>query len=141
MSDRYFLDTNVFVYCFDRGARRKQEIADKLVTDALRDHRGVISYQVIQEFLNVATRRFATPMSPGDSENYLREILAPLCEVYPTVGLYERALHAQARWGFSFYDALIIASALQAGCAVLHSEDLHGGQKLDGLTVKNPFVQ
>ncbi len=53
--------------------------------------------------------------------------------------LYHRALDVQARWRFSFYDSLIVASALQAGCHTLLSEDLQHGQKMEGLTVVDPF--
>lgn len=63
MSSRCFLDMNIFVYWFDREDRRKQSRAEELVEAALVDHRGIISNQVIQEFLNVATRKFARKMT------------------------------------------------------------------------------
>lgn len=139
MSARYFLDTNVFVYCFDRQNRRKQQQAERLVAKALGDHLGVISTQVVQEFLNVATRKFASPMSLEESRAYIDTVLSPLCEVFPTIALYGEALSLQGDGGWSFYDSLIIASALEARCSVLYSEDMQDGQTIRGMKIVNPF--
>jgi predicted nucleic acid-binding protein len=58
----------------------------------------------------------------------------------PSASLYHRALDVQSRWKFSFYDSLIVAAALGLGCKTLWSEGLQHGQKIDGLTIRNPFV-
>ena len=63
----YFLDTNIFVYSFDSTAPGKQNIATDLIQDALKSQRGVISSQVVQEFLNVALWKFARPMNASDA--------------------------------------------------------------------------
>ena len=139
MSDRYFLDTNIFVYCFDREDRRKQKRAETLVGGALTDHRGVISSQVIQEFLNVATRKFAVPMTAHQLRAYLETALAPLCEVFPSVALYQQALGIQEETHYSFYDSLMLAAATEAKCRYLYSEDLRAGQTVRGVTIINPF--
>ena len=139
MPDRYFLDTNVFVYCFDRRDRRKQQRAEDLVGQALDDHLGVISTQVVQEFLNLATGKFSRPISNHDCRTYLDAVLAPLCEVFPTIALYREALDLHATIRYAFYDSLIIAAALQANCRILYSEDLHEGQSIRQLTIVNPF--
>lgn len=141
MSDRYFLDTNIFVYCFDRGDRRKQQRAEKLVAAALEDHLGIISSQVLQEFLNVATRKFVQTMTAAECGAYLSTVLAPLCEVFPSVSLYQQALSVHVETGFSFYDSLIVAGALESRCRWLYSEDLQAGRSIRGLTIQNPFVQ
>lgn len=140
MSARYFLDTNIFVYCFDREDRRKQSRAEELVEAALVDHLGIISSQVIQEFLNVATRKFARKMTPDDCRAYLDTVLAPLCEVFPSFALYQQALSVQSETGFSFYDSLIVAGALEGQCRWLYSEDLQAGRNIRGLTIQNPFA-
>ncbi|MHB8519780.1 MAG: PIN domain-containing protein [Limisphaerales bacterium] len=137
---RYFLDTNVFVYCFDRADRRKQQRAERLVRDSLAGHLGVVSSQVIQEFLNVATRRFAQPMTAGECREYLETVLEPLCEVFPSFSLFHQALALRDETGFSFYDCLILAAALEGNCGVLYSEDLHAGQVVRGLKIENPFA-
>src|SRR5438552_17306208 len=107
MSARYFLDTNVFVYCFDRQDRSKQRRAENLVGQALDDHLAIISTQVVQEFLNVATNKFARPMNRGESRAYLDTVLSPLCEVFPTIALYREALSLHTDTGYSFYDSFI----------------------------------
>ena len=141
MSDRYLLDTNIFVYCFDRQDTRKQRIAEGLVKGALADQLGLISSQVVQEFLNVATRKFAKPMSAGEARTYLEDVLAPLCEVFPSIALYEQALEVQRESGFSFYDALILAAAVQSGCRWVYSEDMQAGRTLHGVTIRDPFAE
>ncbi|MBA3636750.1 MAG: PIN domain-containing protein, partial [Rubrobacteraceae bacterium] len=66
-------------------------------------------------------------------------VLGPLWTVSPSLALYRRTLDLQARYRYSFYDSLIIAAALDAGCTRLYSEDLQDGQRIEGLTVENPF--
>lgn len=138
MSGRFFLDTNVLVYSFDDTAPAKRDRARALIADAL-EGQGLISYQVVQEFLNVALRKFAQPMTATQATTYLDGVLAPLCALQSSVPLYHDALAVRLRWGFSFYDALIVASARRAGCSTLYSEDLQHGQDLDGLVVVDPF--
>jgi predicted nucleic acid-binding protein len=69
----------------------------------------------------------------------LKNVLLPLWEVMPTAALYQRGLMIQSRYQYSFYDALIIAAALGAGCKILYSEDLQRGLRIGGLTIENPF--
>jgi len=140
MSDKYFLDTNVFVYSFDPDAPQKQIIAKKLIQSALADGNGLISYQVVQEFLNVATRKFVKPLSLTDCQEYLQTVLNPLCSVFVTIELYQMALKMRDRYNYSFYDSLIIAAAIDAGCSRLYSEDLQHNQQISGLTILNPFL-
>ncbi len=139
MSDKYFLDTNIFIYTFDSGNPKKQKRANELIRTALKNNTGCISFQVVQEFMNVATRKFAAPLSIRDCEKYLSSILSPLCEVFVSIDLYSRALEVMERWQFSFYDSLIVAAALQANCSILYSEDLQHEQRIGDLTVHNPF--
>jgi predicted nucleic acid-binding protein len=139
MNGKFFLDTNILVYCFDSSAPAKKRVADQFIAEALRHQNGVISYQVIQEFLNVATRKFATPMNMTDATRYLNDVLVPLCEVYSSQKLYDHALRIQFRFKLSFYDSLVVAAAHQAECEVLYSEDLHPGLQVEHVVVKNPF--
>jgi predicted nucleic acid-binding protein len=71
MKDRFFLDTNIFVYSFDRNAPTKAVRAAKLIRRAIETRQGIVSYQVVQEFFNVALRRFAEPVSGAEAEQYL----------------------------------------------------------------------
>ena len=135
-----FMDSNILIYANSRSDPRKRAIARELVQLAL-DEGGVISFQVVQETLNVLTRKLPSPVSLGDAGELLRGVLEPLWNVMPTPALYQRALDLQDRYGYSFYDSLIIAAALTAGCTLLYSEDLHDGRQIEGLTIVNPFSQ
>jgi predicted nucleic acid-binding protein len=139
MNGRFFLDTNILVYTFDPRFPEKQQKARRLVSDALTTQEGIISFQVVQEFLNVASRKFSKPLSWADSRRYLDEVLAPLCEIFPSVGLYQQTIDLAEQLGYSFYDSLVIAAALEGGCNILYSEDLQHQQAIQNLTIINPF--
>ena len=138
MSAEQFLDTNVLVYSVDEGVPEKRQRARELVAQSLTNGRGCISYQVVQETVNVLTGNFGTPLDRV--RRLLDEVLIPLWQINPTGSLYQSALSLQSRYGFSFYDSLIIAAALEAGCTRLYSEDMQHGQRIQGLTILNPFM-
>ena len=140
MSDRFFLDTNIFVYSFDQSSARKTEEADRLIHQALTTGEGVISYQVVQAFFNVAYRRFPEPMHLEQAEQFLSSVLRPLWAVYPSPALCLKSLRILERFRVQWYDALIVASALEAKCGILYSEDFQNGQKFDDLEIRNPFL-
>jgi predicted nucleic acid-binding protein len=137
MSAEDFLDTNIFVYMFDATDDFKRQRAEELVQRSLSRGTGCISYQVVQETLNVATRKLG--FLENDSRTLLTDILAPLWTVHPSASLYELGLQVRGRYGFSFYDSIIVASAIESGCTRLFSEDLQHGQRVESLTVENPF--
>ena len=139
MSGRFFIDTNVFVYSFDDRQPDKQERSRALIQEGLKTGLGMISTQVVQEFLNVATHKFAVPLKIEHSTLYLRQVLNPLCQVYPDLALYESSLDIQAETRYSFYDSLILASAMRGGCDFLYSEDLQAGQEVRGVKIVNPY--
>jgi len=140
MSDKYFIDTNIFVCSFDDRQPAKKERALALIQEALTNGSGLISTQVIQEFLNVATQKFRVPMLVESASTYLRLVLNPLCQVYPSLALYESCLAIRAETKYSFYDSLILAAAVQAGCELLYSEDLQDGQEVQGVKIINPYL-
>jgi predicted nucleic acid-binding protein len=140
MSDRFFLDTNVFVCLFDQSAPSKAEISRKLMNVALDSGKGVISYQVVQEFFNVARRRFPEIMRPDQAEQFLSTVLGPLWAIQPSPALYHRALRLLDRYQLHWYDALIVAGAVEAECRILYSEDFQHGQKFEDLVVRSPFL-
>ena len=135
-----FIDTNVFVYHVDNSDERKSDIAHNLIRDALARDGACISFQVVQEFLNTVVRKARRPLNEEDAHTYLVDVLAPLCRVYASIPLYQNTLDIQARYRFGFYDSLIEAAALSAGCTRLLSEDLQHGQQVNELTICNPFV-
>ena len=71
MNDGFFLDTNIFLYSFDRNAPKKAARATRLIRRAIEARQGIVSYQVVQEFFNVALCRLAEPMSGAGAEQYL----------------------------------------------------------------------
>ena len=139
MKDRFFLDTNILVYSFEPKTPSKSKEASRLIQEGLLSARGVISYQVLQEFYNLAFRKFVRVMSEGDARDYYRKVLRPLCAIQSSHNLFSRgfAIHEDTKYGW--YDSLIIAAALEANCTILYSEDFQDGQKVDSLTIRNPF--
>jgi predicted nucleic acid-binding protein len=140
MNDRFFLDTNIFVYSFDASAPAKARRAGQLIGQAVATGKGIISYQVAQEFFNVALRRFAQPMSVAEAEQYLVTVFLPLMAVHSSQALYAGALRLSERYHLSWYDALIVAAAIEGQSRLLYSEDLQQGQRFGDLQVENPFL-
>ncbi len=138
MSAESFIDTNVFIYLFDETDPEKQQRAENLVCESLNRGRGCISYQVVQETLNVVTRKLGA--RPESARLLLEDVLAPLWRINPTRSLYTQALRVHTQHGYSFYDSLIVAAALEAGCVRLYSEDMQHGQRVEQLTIVNPFA-
>ncbi len=138
MSADDFLDSNILIYSVDASTPEKMERAQELVGRSLTSGSGCISYQVVRETLNVLTGKLG--MSSDSIRRLLDEILVPLWQVNPTAGLYQSAISLQGRYGFSFYDSLIVAAAVEAGCTRLYSEDLQHGQQIQRLTIVNPFL-
>jgi predicted nucleic acid-binding protein len=140
MSGRFFLDTNIFVYSFDAGSPKKAAQSAKLIRTAIQTRSGIVSYQVVQEFFNVALRRFAKPMSSADAEQYLSTTFRPLLSVHSSPALYGEALRIGARFRLAWYDSLIVASAVEGQCDILYSEDFRDGQQFGTVVISNPFV-
>ena len=139
MSGRFFLDTNIFIYSFDASSPKKAAESRKLIRSAIGTRRGIVSYQVVQEFFNVALRRFAQPMSSADAEQYLSTTFRPLLSVHSSPALYGEALRIAARYQLAWYDSLIAASAIEGQCDILYSEDFQNGQQIESVTIANPF--
>jgi predicted nucleic acid-binding protein len=140
MNARFFLDTNIFVYSFDRDSASKARRAAQLIHQAVATRKGMVSYQVVQEFFNVALRRFAHPMTVADAEQYLGTVFRPLLAVQSSQALYSAALRLRDKHHLSWYDALIVAAAMEGGCSLLYSEDLQSGRNFGDLRIENPFA-
>ncbi len=140
MSDRFFLDTNVFAYLFDPSSPAKRSRAEQLILKALSSHKGVVSYQVVQEFFSVALRKFAQPFNRSEAEQFLSTVFRPLLSIHSSNALYNSALRIRFESKLSWYDSLIVASAIEAECRFLYSEDLQHGQRFENLEIANPFL-
>lgn len=139
MSGKFFLDTNIFVYAFEAPATVKARRARHLVSEALTTRKGIISYQVVQEFFNLAFKRFAQPISVPEAEQYFATVFRPILAVHSSPVLYLEALGVFGKHGFSWYDSLIVAAATVSECDLLYTEDLQNGRKIAGLHIQNPF--
>ncbi len=133
-----FVDTNVLVYLRDSQDPEKQRAAAEWMGLLWETRSGRISPQVLQEYYVTVTAR----LRPGLSREEAREDVLALRSwhpPHPTPALMEGAWQEEDRWGLSFWDSLIVASAKLQGCAILLTEDLSHGQDLDGLLVTSPF--
>jgi predicted nucleic acid-binding protein len=140
MSNKFFLDTNIFIYSFDGGAKAKSKRASQLIRIAIESQKGSISYQVVQEFFNVALTRFQLPLKTEEAEQYFATVFRPLLKIHSSPALYLEALELRSRYRLSWYDSVIVASALQARCDLIFTEDLQHGQQIGTLKVENPFL-
>ena len=136
-----FIDTNVFIYQLERLDARKATIADQLIQQGIESGTACISFQVVQECLNTAVRKAEVPLTDNEMRRYLDDTLAPLYRVEPSQHLYHISLDVSSRYGFSFYDSLIVAAALEAGCKRLYTEDMQHGQQIQQLVIHNPFLE
>jgi len=133
MSASAFLDTNVFVYTVVQDDPRSQQ-AEDLIAEG-----GTVSVQVLYEFADVVRRK---ARMPWDEVRFAIENIKALCPdpLSITINTQQEAVVIAERYGYRIYDALIVASALEARCTTLYSEDMQDGQVIDGrLTIRNPF--
>jgi predicted nucleic acid-binding protein len=130
---RPFIDTNILVYFFFADDVRRKRAEELLSEGAL------ISVQVLNEFASVARSKLHLSW---DRFRELREqILLVVSEPLPlTLQTHMRAVETAFRYGFTIYDGLILASALDARSPVLYTEDLQHGQVIDGMRIENPFL-
>jgi predicted nucleic acid-binding protein len=140
MNVKSFLDTNIIVYAFGQSFPEKAKIARRLVTDGAADKQAIISYQVVQEFINVALRGFRLAIVRSDLESFVLTALFPMMAISSSPALVIEALRLQGTNQLSWYDALIVAAALQGSCKILYSEDLQHGRRFGELAVENPFL-
>lgn len=129
-----FIDSNVLLYLLSAD-QDKANRAEALLTMGI-----VVSVQVLNEIASVASRKLG--MSIAEIRELLRTIRA-ICKVVPlTEETHDKGLELAERYKISIYDAMIIASAHQAGCKIIWSEDLQDGQVFDGqVKIRNPFLK
>jgi predicted nucleic acid-binding protein len=141
MTGPVFVDTNVLVYDRDERDPRKHGCARTWLTALWqRPGLGVVSGQVLSEFYWAVTRKLRPGLDEEQARRYIRTFFA--WEFVPIdQAVISEAWSAQDRYGFSFWDALVVAAARISRCAVLLTEDLQDGQDLDGLMVVNPFAR
>jgi predicted nucleic acid-binding protein len=134
---RAFFDTNILIYADDAESPQKQLKAVDLLAEHLRRRSGVVSIQVLQEYFAAALRKLN--LDAGWAKQRIA-LFAKLQVVEPRVNSVLSAIDLHRIHQISFWDALILQSAKEAGCGVLLTEDLQHGQVIDGVRIVNPFV-
>jgi predicted nucleic acid-binding protein len=136
MNGREFVDTNVLIYAFDRTAGKKRETAVALLARLWSDQIGCLSLQVLQEFYVTATKKLK--MAPAEAYAQI-DRFGKWTVHRPEVDDVLVAIQLHREKKVSFWDAMILRSAISSGCDFVWSEDLSDGQRWDGVTVRNPF--
>jgi predicted nucleic acid-binding protein len=134
MPAKAFFDTNVLLYAVAENDPRSAQAEELLAAG------GVLSVQILNEFVSVARRKILMSWSDVTEALDAFRVLCP-SPLPITMEIHEAALKIAEKHVYNIYDALVIAAALEAGCATLYSEDLHSGQMISGqLTIRNPFL-
>ncbi len=133
-----FIDTNILIYAFDPSSTHKHQFAKQLLDRLWFEHTGCLSIQVMQEFFVNVTRKIAHPLSILEANQVLKDYSewivhspSPMTVITATQLLQETNI--------SFWDALMVTSALELGCSILWTEDLNHTQKYGDLQILNPF--
>ena len=139
MIEKVFVDSNVLVYAHDADSGDKQRIAADAIAEILDARSGVLSIQVLQEFYNTVTRKLRSTVARHVARELLRGYsswtIQPL-----TADVVVAASFLEQRHQLSFWDALIVQTALLAGATKLLSEDLQHGRSIGGVMIENPFI-
>ena len=138
--DKIFLDTNIIIYAYDVTAKEKHKIAKKIYGDLWDSALGVVSTQVLQEFFVTVTQKIPQPLERQLAKEIVSDLLKWDVVVNDGASILE-AVEILLRYGHSFWDSLILAAAVESGAATLLSEDLSDGQKIKGISIKNPFKE
>jgi len=135
MSDNVFLDTNVFIYAYSDELDKK-ECSFKLLNELP----CITSTQVLSELSNVCFKKLK--FLDNAISNVIKEVMN-FCDIFiVNETTIQRAIFIKGRYGYSYYDSLILASALESDCSILYSEDLQHGQVIDDLLkIVNPFAK
>ena len=136
MNGREFLDTNILIYADDARDPQKRECARALIRRLMREQRGVLSLQVLQEFFAAATRKLKMSSENARSRivQYSRFDVVTLNTVDLIAAVDLHRLHRVSIW-----DALVVRAALNGACTTLHTEDMQDGYVVETLTLRNPF--
>jgi predicted nucleic acid-binding protein len=139
MNGKVFVDTNILLYARDSGQPDKQPIAHAWMAALWRGRQGRLSFQVLQEFYVNATQKLKPGLPIALARQDVRSLLA-WRPVKNDAALIEAAWMLVDRYGFSWWDAQIVAAARRADCQVLLTEDMQHRLEVDGLVLINPFA-
>lgn len=132
MNAKPFFDTTVLIYAFAENDPRT------FVAEELLEKGGVVSVQILNEFVAVSRRKLDKPWTEiTEAIAAIRNLCAPPLAI--TVEVHEEALKISQRYGYQIYDSLVLSAAIQSGCTILYSEDMQDRQAISSLTIQNPF--
>lgn len=137
-SYRFFIDSNILIYAYNRAEPQKQSVATDLVASFLQNENAVVSVQVLGEFFSVVTRRIPNPLSVEEATAVI-DLISSLRVLDIDSAMVRRAIATHSRYGTTYWDSLIIAAAERAGCTHILSEDMNPGQSYHGIVAVNPF--
>jgi len=139
MTDKVFIDTNILVYAHDVTAGLKYKLAKDIINSLWESKLGCLSVQVLQEFFVVATQKVAKPLETSIAAGIIKEL--SFWRVHePGSNDVLEAIELHRRYQISFWDAMVLQSAVQLNCSQIISEDLNPDQVYTGVTLKNPFI-
>jgi len=139
MKDKIFLDSNILIYSFDKSDKVKQKISLDLTNQLVFNDNIYISTQVIQEFYINATQKIKEKIPSAEAKEFIKCLKTSNVYINDTDTIIQ-SIDIQKKYRLSFWDSLIISSALSLNCNFLYSEDLQDGLVIDGkMIVKNPF--
>jgi predicted nucleic acid-binding protein len=137
--DKVFLDTNLLLYAYDAGSPAKHAVAVRILEDLWKSGSGILSTQVLQEFFVNVTKNIPKPLPIKVGREIVEDFLK--WKVVPVEGrAILRAIALHEKHKYSFWDSLVIQSAIEGGARWLFTEDLKDGQKIGDLTIRNPFL-
>ena len=137
MTDRCFLDSNILLYADDASAGAKQARAVELLEAGFRTRKAVLSTQVLQEYyVNAVKKLKIAPEIARASVEIFQTLPTSLIQCEDSLA----AIDLQRLHTISFWDALVIRSAIGARCKILYSEDLQTGRHFGLLKIVNPFL-
>lgn len=137
MTGKFFLDTNFFVYLFNKTEHDKWDQCHQILIAADNNVQFVISTQVLNEFISVMLNKFKMPPM------ILKGIIDDMCEyelVETNVNIIKKAMDIKILNQLSFWDSLIISAAKSANCSIILTEDMNDGQVIEGVKIQNPFT-
>jgi len=136
--NKVFFDSNILVYTIDSNFPDKQVVSSKIIKDSIKNNTGFISTQCLQEFYNVSTKKL------NCSKEYAKTFVEGFSNSFEiqqiNTQLILSAIDISIKYQFSFWDSLIISSAISCDCSILYSEDLSNGQVIEGIKIVNPFM-
>jgi predicted nucleic acid-binding protein len=138
MNDKTFIDTNIFVYAYTGDDKTKHSTAQKVIRDGFKSQNTIISTQVLSEFYSAMTK---IKIDHGSIKNIIYELISTSAVKAITVQTVKKAVFLREKYAYSWWDSLILSSALENGCNRICSEDMRHGHIIeDSLVIENPFI-